>query len=201
MGNEATCRVEIGGDSADAKVLLETDELIVRGGMKLRIPFKEMERVAGDGGALTFRWNGSDARLSIGPQASKWAEKIRNPKSVIDKLGVKSGQRVSILGDVGDELAAQVEARSGDVSRRLRNNSDVIFFGIAAREELPRLGKLRESLVPDGAVWVIRPKGTKAITDLDVIAAAKAAGLVDVKVTRVSDVLTGEKLVIPVTKR
>lgn len=200
MGNEATCRVELGGDSADAKVLLETDELIVRGGMKLRIPFKEMERVAADGGALTFRWKDADARFSIGPQASKWAEKIRNPKSVIDKLGVKPGQRVTILGDVGEELAAAIEARA-DVSRRLRNTSDIIFFGIATRDELPRLGTLRESLAPAGAVWVIRPKGTKAITDLDVIAAAKTAGLVDVKVARVSEVLTGEKLVIPVTKR
>jgi hypothetical protein len=55
MGSEAHCRVDYGGQSAEAKVLLETEEIIVRGAMKLRIPFKEMERVAADGDALTFR--------------------------------------------------------------------------------------------------------------------------------------------------
>lgn len=201
MGNEALCRVDLGGSSAEARVLLETDELIVRGGMKLRIPFKEMERVAADGGALTFRWKGADARMLVGVLAPKWAEKIRNPKSVIDKLGVKPGQRVTILGDVGEELAAAVEQRSGDVSRRLRKESDVIFLGATTREELARLETLRASLAASGAIWVIRPKGIQAIRDGDVIAAARAAGLVDVKVVRVNEALSGEKLMIPVTKR
>jgi len=201
VGNEALCRVDYGGRSAEAKVLLETDELIVRGAIKLRIPFKEMERVAADGGALTFRWKGAEGRMAVGQQASKWADKIRNPKRVIDKIGVKAGQRVSIVGDVGDELTAEIENRSGDVSRRVRNASDLIFFAAAAREELPRLDRLRQSLASDGAIWVIRPKGTPAIADADVMAAGKAAGLVDVKVVRVSERLSGEKFVIPVTKR
>ena len=202
MGNEALCRVDYGGQAAaEAKVLLETEELIVRGTMRLRIPFKEMERVAADGDALTFRWKGADALITLGPQASKWAEKIRNPKSVIDKIGVKPGQRVSIIGNIGDELAAEIATRSGDVSRRRRKRSDDIFFAAATRDELPQLEALRQSLASDGAIWVIRPKGTRAITDSDVMTAGKAAGLVDVKVVRVSERLSGEKFVIPVTKR
>lgn len=47
----------------------------------------------------------------------------------------------------------------------------------------------------------VRPKGTPAIADTDVIAAGRAAGLVDVKVVRFSATHTAEKLVIPVTKR
>jgi hypothetical protein len=201
MGSEAHCRVDYGGQSAEAKVLLETEEIIVRGAMKLRIPFKEIERVAADGDALTFRWNGAETLLALGGQATKWAEKIRNPKSVIDKIGVKPGQRVSIIGDVSDELALAIEARSGDVSRRVRKASDLIFLAASTREDLPRLAALRQSIASDGAIWVIRPKGTPAIADSDVMAAGKAAGLVDVKVVRVSERLSGEKFVIPVTKR
>jgi hypothetical protein len=201
VGNEALCRVDYGGQSAEAKVLLETDELIVRGAIKLRIPFKEMERVAADGGVLTFRWRGYEARMAVGTHAAKWADKIRNPKSVIDKLGVKPGQRVSIIGGLDGGLAGQIELRSGDVTRKLRDSSDIIFFATGRREELSKLGRLRQALAADGAIWVIRPKGTKAITDADVIAAGRAAGLVDVKVARVSETLSGEKLVIPVTKR
>jgi hypothetical protein len=201
MGTEALCRVEYGGDAAEAKVLLETDELIIRGGMKLRIPFREMEQVAAEDGALTFHWKGADVRISIGMQAAKWADKIRNPRSVIDKIGVKSGQRISIVGDLDDDLSAAIAARSGDVTHTARKGSDIIFFAVSKREELPRLEKLRQSLAPAGALWIIRPKGTGAIKDGDVIAAGRKAGLVDVKVVRVSEALSGEKLVIPVTKR
>ena len=70
MGNEALCRVAYGGEAAEAKVLLETEEIIVRGAMKLRIPFKEGERVAADGGALTFRPVMSSSSLL--PRVNNW---------------------------------------------------------------------------------------------------------------------------------
>jgi hypothetical protein len=56
MGNEARCRVEIGSESSDGNVLLETDELICRGTLRAKIPFREMKDVAADGGVLRFRW-------------------------------------------------------------------------------------------------------------------------------------------------
>jgi len=43
----------------------------------------------------------------------------------------------------------------------------------------------------------VSPKGDRSIRDIDVIAAAKEAGLVDVKVARWSDTHTAAKLVIP----
>ena len=200
MGNEAHCRVDVAGRSAEAKVLLETEEIVVRGAIKLRAPFREIEHAAARDGVLAFRLRGDDVALHVGAQAAKWLEKIRNPKSAVDKIGVKAGQRVSIIGDIG-ELARDVEARSGDVSTRLRKGSDIIFFAATKRSELTKLESLRQSLAPNGALWVIRPKRTETIGEADVMAAGKAAGLVDVKVVKVSDVLTGEKFVIPVTKR
>ena len=48
---------------------------------------------------------------------------------------------------------------------------------------------------------MIRPKGTKAITEAATMAAGKAAGLVDVKVVKFSETHTAEKFVIPVAAR
>jgi hypothetical protein len=48
---------------------------------------------------------------------------------------------------------------------------------------------------------VIRPKGKAVITESDVMAAGKKAGLVDVKVVSFSETHTAEKFVIPVAKR
>jgi hypothetical protein len=197
MGNEATCRVAIDRDEAEAKVLLETEELIVRGGLKAKIAFRDAKDVRAEDGFLLLRWQERAVRIHLGKDAAKWAEKIRNPKSVLDKIGVKAGQKVSIVGTLDPTFTGDVEARSGDVSSRLRSGSDVIFFAAAHRDELDHLPKLRASLTPAGAVWVVRPKGTTAIADADVMAAAKAAGLVDVKVVRFSETHTAEKLVIP----
>jgi hypothetical protein len=201
MGNEATCRVEIGGESAEAKALLETEELIVRGAVRAKIPFRETTDVDARDGVLRLRWNERDVRVHVGKDAAKWAEKIRNPKSVLDKLGVKAKQRVSILGTVDDAFLHELEQRGVDVSRRLRKDSDIIFFAASRREELSRLDELRRSLQPAGAIWILRPKGVSTISESDVLALAKTAGLVDVKVVRFSDTQTAEKLVIPVAHR
>jgi len=196
MGNEAHCRVELGDESADAKALLETDELIVRGALRAKIPFRDAQDVAASDGVLSFRWSGRTVRLHLGSDAEKWAGKIRNPKSVADKLGLKPGQLISVAGALDTAFLGERE-----FSRRLQPDSDIIFFAANARQELARLSELRKSLAPNGAIWVIRPKGNSAISEADVMAAGKAAGLVDVKVVRFSETHTAEKLVIPVAAR
>ena len=60
---------------------------------------------------------------------------------------------------------------------------------------------LRTSLKPNGALWVIRPKGRPEISEAAVRAAGRAAGLVDVKVVGFSPTHTAEKFVVPLAKR
>ncbi len=201
MGNEVLTLVELGAESARAKALLETDELIVRGAIKARIPFKEMKNVRAEEGVLLLRWKTRDVRIHVGRDAAKWAEKIRNPKSVLEKLGVKAGQKVSVIGEVDGAFTELLEARGAEVALKARPDRDVIFFAANRREELARLEELRRALQPAGAIWVVRPKGNPAISEADVLAAAKAAGLVDVKVVRFSATHTAERLVIPIVKR
>lgn len=201
MGNEVLTRVEIGGESAEAKAVLETDQLIVRGAIKAKIAFKDMKDVRAEDGVLCLRWKEGDVRIRVGRDAAKWAEKIRNPKSVMDKLGVKSGQKVSVIGEVDGSFTEQLEARGVEVSLKPRPERDLIFFAVNRREDLSRLTELRRALQLAGAIWILRPKGNPAITEADVMAAGKAAGLVDVKVVRFSATHTAEKLVIPVAHR
>jgi hypothetical protein len=202
MGSEARCRVELDGAVfEDAKALLETEELIVRGPARAKVPFSEVRQITAARGILHVRWSGHDLRLHLGHDAIKWAAKISRPKSVVEKLGIKSSQRVSICGRLPEGFLAELERVGADLSRRVRKASDVIFLAAETRNELARLQTLKGSLVPNGAIWVIRPKGVTAISESDVMASGKAAGLVDVKVVRVSATHTGEKLVIPVSKR
>ena len=72
---------------------------------------------------------------------------------------------------------------------------------MASKDDLPRLEALRRSIKPEGAVWVIWPKGRKEFREDDVRAYGPRAELVDVKVMAFSDTLSGLKMVVPLAKR
>ena len=123
------------------------------------------------------------------------------PTPLLDKLGIRPGQRILAIGQMDPDFIAQLRAAGADVSTRKRPNTDLIFLAAPDRDALWHLGPLQEYLERDGAIWTIRPKGVKQITERDVMEAAKLAGLVDVKVAKYSETHTAEKLVIPVAQR
>jgi len=201
MGAESACTLRYRGEVAEGKALLETAELLFRGPVRLKIKFAEMTSCAAKGGELTVAFAGEKAVFVLGALAEKWAEKIKNPRSLIQKLGVKPGHRVVVLGVEEPAFRADLERSGPEVRKRAGTRADPIFFGAERRADLARLRKLRDALEPTGAIWVVRPKGTPAIRDVDVIEAARASGLVDVKVAAFSATHTAEKLVIPVAAR
>jgi hypothetical protein len=104
MGQEARCTVRFGERVGAGKALLETDELVFRGddGLRLKLAFKEMRSVEARDGELRVVYPDGPAVFQLGPEAEKWAQEILHPKSLLDKLGVKAGMRVLVLG-VDDE--------------------------------------------------------------------------------------------------
>lgn len=189
------------GVTAPAKVRLETDEIAVGPPFRLRIPFRELAGVTADGQSLRLKWGTRSLTIELDAAASKWANKIQNPKSVVEKLGVREDQRISIAGTLEPSFVDELQQRGADVSSRLRKGSDLVFFAVRKREDLERLHTLRSSLAPNGGIWVVRPKGSTAITEKDVMDAGRRSGLVDVKVVRFSETHTAEKLVIPRARR
>jgi hypothetical protein len=130
------------------------------------------------------------------------ADEYHSTRSLIDKLGVKPASRVSILGIDDAYFLSALQARTPDVSRRPRKDSDMIFFAADSQAALKRLETLKKHIQKDGVIWVVSLKGRQAtIRDVQVIAAAKAAGLVDNKVVSFSDTHTALRLTIPLSKR
>jgi hypothetical protein len=126
---------------------------------------------------------------------------VPSTRPLLDKLGVKSGSRVSVLGLDDPLFLSQLQDRSVDVSLRVRKESDLIFFYMDDRRALPRLAELRRSLKPAGALWVLWPKGRKEFREDDIRAFGPDAGLVDVKVVAFSATLSALKMVVPVAQR
>jgi hypothetical protein len=210
MGKEADCAVAWGRKRARGKALLETAELVFRSPeLRLRIPLAEVHSAAAEGEWLNIRWGEDTVGFEIGArEAARWAEKIKNPRSRIDKLGVKPGHRVVVVG-VGDAgFAAEVRARVGEGGRvgdRLSGENDAIFFGAAHARDLARLPAVTKFLKKNGALWIVRAKGkgndASGVSEAAAMRAGKAAGLVDVKVVAFSPTHTAEKFVIPLARR
>jgi len=119
-------------------------------------------------------------------------------RALMDKLGVKPMARVTVLNIIDEVFTKQLQERTPDVSNRLRKNTDLIFYEANSEAELKKLESLRGYLKPEGAIWLVSLKGKLAkIRDVQVIAAAKAAGLVDNKVVAFSETHTSLRLVIP----
>lgn len=203
LGQEVNCKLRLGKKLSEGKALLESQELTFRASdLRLKIAFREMSSIAAKDGWLRIRYPDGAVALELGAQAPKWAEKILHPKSLIDKLGVRAGMRISVVG-VGDgDFRRDLVSRTKDVAEgKAAADSDLIFLGADEPKDLDRMRALQKSIKPNGAIWVVYPKGQKHITEAGVFAAGKQAGLVDVKVARFSSTHTALKFVIPVARR
>jgi hypothetical protein len=186
LGAEATCRV-----TAELKVLLETDEIIVRG----KIPFGAITSAKAEGGRLMLRTAAGDVVFDLGDAAAKWAEKIRSPKSLIDKLGVARDAIVSLISVDDEDFLTELSSRTETITRgRVNPRSAMVFLGVDHARDLARIGSVAAKLPPNAALWVIHPKGKDGVADTAIFAAAKQAGLTYTKVARFSATHTAERL-------
>ena len=126
-------------------------------------------------------------------------------KPVLDKLGVRPGMRIAIVGAVDPDgsFRAQLADRTSDVTvGRPKADTDLVFLAADSHAELVDLPALRERIRSAGAIWVVSRKGRAAtLRDIEVMAAARDAGLIDNKVVAFSPTHTSIRLVIPLALR
>lgn len=120
----------------------------------------------------------------------------------LDKLGVKPGMRVGLLGlDEPAFLAELAQRVAAPVPGRVPKGADLAFVYLDSKAALPQLRRARQAIAANGAVWAIWPKGRKELREDDIRDFGVSAGLVDVKVIAFSELLSGLKLVIPLAQR
>jgi DUF3052 family protein len=118
-------------------------------------------------------------------------------KPLLDRLNVKPGAKVALvnLDDAG--FARLLRQRTSDLVRgKPRTPCDIVFLGASTHRDLERIREVRTWIEPNGAVWVVRPKGGRSeLRDTDVIDAGLAAGLVDNKIASFSETHGATRLV------
>lgn len=122
---------------------------------------------------------------------------LLSTRPLLDKLGVKPGAKVALV-DVGDPgFEKLLRTRTTDITHgRPAGPCDLLFLWIKDRAGLGRIKDVKSWIEPNGAIWVVRPKGGRSdVRDTDVIDAGLAAGLVDNKIASFSDTHGAMRLV------
>lgn len=186
MGKEAQVHARFADGDDDGKLMWEQQKLIFRGATRRVFEGESLKGARAEGGELVV----GDARFELGEvQAARWATAINNPPSRLDKLGVKPGQRVGLLNLPDHEFIEELSGRAAPTAELA--DLDILFYGADDADELAAVGGLVPALAERGALWIVSRKGKAAtVKDVEVMAAAKAHGLVDNKVCGFSDTHT-----------
>ena len=122
-------------------------------------------------------------------------------RPLLEKLGVRPGARVEVLGLDAEGWFFDELRAAGAITGR-RPPFDLVFVRVDHPDDLDELRRLRGRITQSGAIWVVRVKGkSRRLTDIEIIEAAKRSDLVDNKIASFSDALAAMRLVIPVSRR
>ncbi len=124
-------------------------------------------------------------------------------RDILDKLGLKPGQAVRVVGKGDPAMLARVRERVGRAPVRSKLADVVLYWPQTDDEITPRLADLRAQIVQAGGIWVFTAKrgqrsasGMDYFNQHDLIRLGLAAGLVDNKTCSVSEAESGMRFVI-----
>ena len=193
MGKDATVQARFADGPDEGRLQYEPPKLLFRGSQRRVFEGPALAGVSAQGADLVLA---DGSRFTLGEkQAASWADAILNPKDRMQKIGVKPGMRVAIMG-VADPTLSRELADSGATPVAELADLDLLFYAADSAQELARIKALVPLLGPKGALWVVSRKGKAAtVKDVEVMAAAKAQGLTDNKVVAFSDTHTSLRFV------
>lgn len=197
MGLEATCRVELNGAQSSGRAHCGGGLLEFRGDFRLSWRWSEITTSVREECLIATRQD-QTAIFYLGSAAEKWDFAIKNPKSRLDKFGVKPGLSYDAWGEFDEAFAGELEHRAGAPGTA---PLDIVFVRLTNLSDLEQLLEARRQIKQNGMIWAVWVKGRNELSENHVRDYALANGLVDVKVASFNSELSSLKLVIPVALR
>jgi hypothetical protein len=191
MGRTAETFAQWQGQSAEVWALLEPNEVILRGGIRDRVPRASISRMTVDGGWLTLATHRGPLVLELGEvEAAKWLAALQKPPATLaEKLGVSATCRAYVVGPLDDaELATAVAG----VQAATVAEAGILLAVLEQPGDLDAAFAVAKS-APNLMLWCVYPKGKAAVTDAMVRDYLRGRGYVDSKSCAVSDRLTATR--------
>ncbi|MBP6014617.1 MAG: DUF3052 domain-containing protein [Alphaproteobacteria bacterium] len=188
MGREALTEYVSGKERAQVRAHLDSLALQLSGAKKLSVALADVRTAVASGDLLKVETTTTKFTLALGArEAAAWAKKILNPPSLADKLGIKPGVTVAIVG----ERIAEIDDATPDAkhiaslakAKTVLAGANVVCLALTAEKDIAVAAKM---LGEKTALWLVYRKGTKPNGD-DIIMQARKAGLKDTKVARISE--------------
>lgn len=199
MGLEATCSVKLNDRRSEGAAHCGDGEIDFRGDFRFKWKWSDLSSASAAQGKLKVNRNGDVAEFELGDLAEKWLFQMKNPKSRLDKLGLKPGHRYAAWGEFDEAFPHELNTRAGEPTKK--GAYDLVFIRLNPGDDFKSILRAKKEIEPNGMIWTIWPKGKKELREDDIRNFALANGLVDVKVASFSETLSALKLVIPVALR
>jgi hypothetical protein len=196
MGREAECWCTAGAEAAQAKALLETGCVILRGAIRRRWATAQLQDLRIEGRRLCFSAADEAVALELGAEeAERWLTKINTPlPSLQSKLGIGAASPAFVCGVLDDAVLAEALA---DATTTRADEAAVLVAVARSQAELAAALKVHAQM-PASAVWVVHPKGKGAtLSDAQVRSTLRALAYVDNKTSAVSATLTATRYARP----
>jgi hypothetical protein len=185
MGREAEGHASWRGASGAVKALLESDGIILRGDIRVKLRRDGLMNWRVDGEDLALQAEGEPLVLTLGAkEAAAWVRALDKPlPSLATKLGVSAEARAWVIGGPPPEEIAVAVAGAQNPGPE---GAAVIIAVLTGP------GDLETALAAGQAqglrVWCVHGKGKgAAVSDAAVRAAFRAAGWMDIKASAVSE--------------
>ncbi len=189
MGREATGHVRYLGQSGAAKLLLESDVLIVRGEIKARIARAEITGFGVlDADVWIDTFKGRIVATLGAKEAALWVRAMaKPPPSLADKLGISAAKRVYLWSAVQDQdLQFALKGSTAAMLEGAAMTLSVLDAAADLETIIPRLGSL--------PFWGITRKGKDSpYSENSLRTEMRAHGWIDTKSCAVSATLSGTR--------
>jgi hypothetical protein len=191
VGREAICKCDWAGVTAEVKVLLEPDEMILRGEIHKRVPRTELNEVTVQSDRLCFTVGREPVQLFLGSTAAvSWAKAIATPLPALSrKLGITDKTIVRTIGSIHDNALKSALAEAARISAR---GADLIVACVDTPESLrATLREAKAQLSQGVPIWMVYAKGPgRSLNESSIRSLLRANGMMDTKVASVSAGLT-----------
>src|SRR5689334_17633178 len=133
MGKDATVTASFPDGPDEGRLQYEPPKLIFRGAARRVFDAAALAGVRAQAGELVLA---DGSRFVLGEKAAaSWADAILNPKTRMQKIGVKPGMRAAVLGVQDATLAGELAAAGAQVVAEPRD-PDLSFYGAVSDADL-----------------------------------------------------------------